>query len=168
MPGLRWIRDAEAEDPLMGLDTTHDCWHGPYSSFDRLRIALQRAAGWSLEEDSRGYLRSTVINWATITDANIMGEWDAIPEDPLVVLIAHSDCDGQIPVAALLPLAERLEGLAATMTPGQGQKPEHWLNELGYPERPARATYDGEREATLRFAAGLRRAAALGETVEFG
>ena len=28
----------------MGLDTTHDCWHGPYSMFMRWRTAIAAAA----------------------------------------------------------------------------------------------------------------------------
>lgn len=150
----------------MGLDTSHDCWHGPYSAFSRWRAALQRAAGWHLEEqrDDRGmrYELAREINWEAVTDANIAGQWETLPEDPLIVLVAHSDCDGQLPVAALLPLAERLEQLAERMEPGQGR---HWK---WTPGMEGRATYDGEREATMRFAAGLRRAAAVGQPVVFG
>lgn len=29
----------------MGLDTTHDCWHGAYSGFMRWRIGVAKAAG---------------------------------------------------------------------------------------------------------------------------
>jgi hypothetical protein len=29
----------------MGLDTSHDCWHGAYSAFMRWRSELCRAAG---------------------------------------------------------------------------------------------------------------------------
>lgn len=155
----------------MGLDTTHDCWHGPYSSFNRWREAVQVAAGWPMQdvtgEYGQTYREATVVNWSAITDANIMGEWDALPEDPLIVLIAHSDCDGVIPVPALLPLADRLDEIAARMTVDQGQKPDTWLAESGHSERPARATYDGELAATNRFAAGLRLAASLNEPVEF-
>ncbi len=32
----------------MGLDTTHDCWHGPYSSFNRWRTQLAAEIGLPL------------------------------------------------------------------------------------------------------------------------
>jgi hypothetical protein len=150
----------------MGLDTSHGCWNGPYSAFDRWRTALQEAAGWHLEEE----FLAREVNWEAVTDDNIAGRWDALPEDPLVVLVAHSDCDGEIPVEALLPLAERLEGLADRFPDDEGRtpraRPEGWPE--GEPWPPRRGAYDGYREATLRFAAGLREAAAAGEPVEFG
>jgi hypothetical protein len=154
----------------MGLDTSHGCWHGPYSAFSRWRVALQAAAGWPLDEVADPpftFIESRVINWAALNDGNFEGRWESIPEDPLIVLIAHSDCSGLIPVPALIPLAERLEGLAAKMGPTDGQKTDEWLAAFDHRERPARANYDGERAATLRFAAGLRIAAAANEPVEF-
>lgn len=122
----------------MGLGTTHDCWYGAYSAFDRWRTLLTAAVGpqWA-------------INWDAITEANLQGDWDHLPEDPLVVLIAHSDCDGRIVAEACLPLAIRLEQLAESLpTEGAG----HLIN---------------PRVQTLQFAAGLRQAAASGEDVEF-
>lgn len=140
----------------MGLDTTHDAWHGPYSSFFRWRRHVAKAAGW--HEEGQG-LDSTFreIDWSQITEDNLMGRWDRLPEDPLVVLIAHSDSEGELPLEALVPLAERLEGLAERMEDTEARE--------GGPY--GRATYDGERAATLRFAEGLRKAAAAGEPVEF-
>jgi hypothetical protein len=32
----------------MGLDTTHDCWHGSYGGFNRWRNAIAAAAGYTL------------------------------------------------------------------------------------------------------------------------
>jgi hypothetical protein len=148
----------------VGLDTSHGCWHGPYSAFSRWRTALQAAAGWPLDEVSDPpftFIESRVINWAVLKDENFEGEWESIPEDPLIVLVAHSDCSGVIPVPALLPLAERLEGLAPLIDPDADVHPE-WK-----PGMEGRATYDGFRAATVRFAAGLRIAAAAGEPVEF-
>ena len=31
----------------MGLDTTHNAWHGSYTGFTRWRQAVAKAAGWS-------------------------------------------------------------------------------------------------------------------------
>lgn len=153
----------------MGLDTTHDCWHGPYSAFQRWREAVQVAAGWHLEvvNDSPPYRWPREVNATALTEANFEGEWETVPEDPLIVLVAHSDWSGVIPRDALIPLAERLDGVAERMGATDGQKPESWLAEFGHGARPPRADYDGTRAATLRFAAGLRAAAAADEVVEF-
>jgi hypothetical protein len=61
--------------------------------------------------------------------------------------MSHSDCDGEIPAEMCGPLADALEALL--------------------PRMPERALYDIARPATVRFIAGLRRAAAAGEAVEF-
>ena len=154
----------------MGLDTTHGCWHGPYSAFSRWREAVQEAAGWHLEQRRDGWMTyrwPREVNADALTDENFVGEWESLPEDPLVILVAHSDCDGVIPVPALLPLADRLDEIASRMGTADGQKSDSWLEQSGHAERPARADYDGTRAATARFAAGLRLAAARNEPVEF-
>jgi hypothetical protein len=158
----------------MGLDTSHGCWSGPYSAFSSWRNALCLAAGWHLYEkeynDGFKMKLPREINWDEVTNENIRGEWERLPEDPLVVLIAHSDCDGQLPVEVLLPLADRLEQLldkfADDGPPGAPRpRPDHWRADEPWP--PQRAHYDGYRAATLRFIVGLRRAAAARESVEF-
>lgn len=47
----------------MGLDTSHDCWHGAYSAFNRWREAVAKAAGIPLQlmEGFWGY--GTVDEW---------------------------------------------------------------------------------------------------------
>ena len=75
----------------MGLDTTHDCWHGPYSMFSAWRTELAAAIGLSLNQmDGFGGDR----------------EW---PDDePLVLLLEHSDCDGEIAADKTELIADRL------------------------------------------------------------
>lgn len=133
----------------MGLDTTHDCWHGPYSQFMRWReelnylIAIERAA------ESAPW--TEIRNMGTTREA-IVAAWNAglysDQSDPLNVLMAHSDCDGEIPAEMCGPMADALQGLMER-------------------RMPARGIYDEKRPATERFIAGLRRAAAAGEAVEF-
>ena len=66
---------------------------------------------------------------------------------PINVLMAHSDCDGEISPEVCGPLADALEALLRKM--------------------PESGIYDAMRPATLRFIAGLRKAAAAGEAVDF-
>lgn len=143
----------------MGLDTSHDCWHGAYSSFSAFRETLARAAGyavWIVAEDDRphAYKRPVVmLDWGHLgRPEHLRGEWDETPVDPLLVLIVHSDCDGEIRPAQQLALAARLEELAPLVADEDCR--------LGW-------TANDVRVRAERFAAGLRRAHALGEAVDF-
>ena len=113
----------------MGLDTTHECWHGSYSSFGRWRAKVCEVAGY-------GEIRARVGFGGGI-------EWPA--NDPLVVLLSHSDCDGEISTEDCLGIADRLEELMPALRDAGGDYAEdaqQWIN-------------------------GLRDAVAGGESVEF-
>ncbi len=132
----------------MGLDTTHDCWHGAYSAFNRWRNTVAELAGYQLKND--GIYDFPDIDWTALKEGNLLGDWDELPEDPMVVLIAHSDCEGELPVPVLLPLVDRLEKLVPQLPEGDGG---------GH-------IWDW-RGVTQRFVDGLRKAASLSEPVEF-
>lgn len=116
----------------MGLDTTHGCWHGPYSAFGEFRSSLFDAAFGGGIRETYAYLR----------EANAWTDDDSRRQDPIMVLLMHSDWDGSIPVEHAEELAGRLDELADILPDGHA--------------------YDARQ-----FARGLRTAAALGEDVEF-
>lgn len=93
----------------MGLDTTHDCWHGAYSRFMQWRIELAKAAGMPPLRDMRGFSGDRPCL-----------EWEDQVPDVIHVLLNHSDCDGEIAHSDCLPLARRLCVLAALV-------PEEWM-----------------------------------------
>lgn len=102
----------------MGLDTSHDCFHGAYSSFSRFRQEIAKLAGYAVWEVnfSGTYPRETImLDWGHITEANLFGDWEETPSDPLIVLFAHSDCEGKIYPTQAKPLAERLMQLLPKM-----------------------------------------------------
>lgn len=140
----------------MGLDTSHNCWHGAYSAFSRWREQIAQVAGYKMmdptpEEQAQGFHRPyPMIEWSGISDANLQGEWTRTPADPLVVLIAHSDCDGVIHPAQAGPLADRLAELLPLLPDGDG------------------GGHIGDwRTKTQAFIDGLRSAAQAGEDVDF-
>jgi hypothetical protein len=140
----------------MGLDVSHDCWHGAYSAFSRWRDQLARSAGYMVAKvdtgpDVWGGPRDMVlIDWGHIEDKNYMGEWDATPADPLIILFAHSDCEGVIHPEQATPLADRLTELMPLLPEGEAPgHVRHWRN------------------TTQQFIDGLRAAAAAGEDVKF-
>jgi hypothetical protein len=140
----------------MGLDTTHDCWSGAYSAFHRWRVALADAADIQLM-DMAGYKKGTKFQTPPGKDG-LPKPWDQYKEDPLTVLLRHSDCDGFIPVEWCKPLADRLEGLIPFIKSDEGEW-GHLGGGYGHAE--------GYVDATKRFVAGLRLAAIRGENVEF-
>lgn len=119
----------------MGLDTTHDCWHGAYSAFHRWRVRVAQLIGVDLDE-MRGFGGDR--------------SWDTV-DSPLVTLLNHSDCDGEIVVGDCEPIADALEALLpamANMRDGGGHIGA-WVDK------------------TQQFIDGLRAALAAGENVEF-
>jgi hypothetical protein len=137
----------------MGLDTTHNAWHGAYSAFSRWRDGLARAAGYEVKRvtyDDGWSADEAQINWDQIVQKNFDGEWDETPADPLVVLIAHSDCDGVIHPEQAKPLADRLEELLPKLPDAEGG------GHIG-----------SWREKTQKFIDGLRVAAEANENLEF-
>lgn len=83
----------------MGLDTSHDCWHGPYSSFMQWREELAKAAGMPPLQQMDGFIDGEGI------------KWESLAPDVIHVLLNHSDCDGFIERADCKPLADRLKEL---------------------------------------------------------
>ncbi len=101
----------------MGLDTTHDCWHGAYSAFSRWRNKLAEVAGYSFHmEDS---FECVSVDWGHLQN-NLQGDWDETPDDALLVLIAHSDCEGKIKPKQARALAKRLRELLPLLPDGDG------------------------------------------------
>ncbi len=64
----------------MGLDTSHDCWHGAYSAFGRWRRAIAEAAGyyvWPVEYENGITCPTIMLEWHRYRqDKELMGEWD--------------------------------------------------------------------------------------------
>lgn len=153
----------------MGLDTTHEAWHGAYSAFSRWRDKLAEVAGYTFHKvpyfdypDAKfAQGRDLVdIDWGNIEATigrNLLGKWHAIPvrpdgvPDPLIILLAHSDCEGELQMEFLPALADRLEELLPALE-GEEESSGHIGSYV---------------DKTQAFIDGLRRAAALGENVGF-
>jgi hypothetical protein len=134
----------------MGLELIHECWNGDYSAFGRWRDGLAQAAGYSIARIRGQYLDTVMIDWGHITPANLAGDWDTTPADPLLILIAHYDTEGYIRVRDAIALADRLDELLPLLPEGSG--PGHVGN---------------WRDTTRWFSSGLRAAFDAGEDVEF-
>ena len=142
----------------MGLDMSHDAWHGAYSAFKRFREEVATAAGIPLvqaaypKEYGGGSRLEPDIPWDRFTAENLQGDWDTPPDDPLFILLVHSDCDGRIPTQYCEHLANRLEQLIPAL-PSEGA---------------GHLALGGSQAKARQLVEGLRDAAAAGEDVEFG
>jgi len=116
----------------VGLDITHGAWQGAYSSFAKWRLALAEAAGVTLHSVWPGYEHD-----------HLMGIWEELPSDSLIVLLQHYDDEGSIPLDCLPALIERLERLMPYI---QGEHCKEW---------------------TRTFIAGCQSAIRAGERLEF-
>ncbi|QGH79670.1 hypothetical protein SEA_MINNIE_81 [Mycobacterium phage Minnie] len=71
----------------MGLDTTHDCWHGAYGGFARFREVVGRAAGlpYIIPSDPDHWSHGSPVldfDWDLYTLDNYQGRWrkkDPVP-----------------------------------------------------------------------------------------
>ena len=165
----------------MGLDSTHNCWHGAYSAFMRWRQMLAQVAGLpplSMMEgfcNIRGYFgekemeeidnvipftqrygntpvaHAREIIWNLYLEKfELPIKWDYYKEDPLVILLHHSDCEGDIKCKDCGPLADRLEELLPNIPDGSGG------GHIG-----------NWKDKTKTFIDGLRLASEKREDVEF-
>lgn len=146
----------------MGLDTTHDAFHGAYSAFNRLRQEVARAVGGSYPPH---YLRSydgklaEDKNERLILDDRLDPNRFYTPDDVtrkshpgLWEFLSHSDCDGEIAPDMCAKVADDLEPLLDKMP------------EVGGGHIAARG---GFREVLRKFVAGCRAAHAEGVPLLF-
>ena len=153
----------------MGLDTTHDCWHGAYSAFMRWRRKLAEVAGLPPLELMEGFyypgeigtlqavrraLESGPLDFLADgieeLEKSLPISWDCLKPDILHELLFHSDCDGELAPEICGPLADRLEELLPLLPDD-----DDWGHIRNW------------RDKTQMFIDGLREAAAAGEPVGF-
>lgn len=157
----------------MGLDCSHNAWHGAYSAFMRWRMKLAQVAGLPPLElmegfynplDTKGYPATLYHGIDTgkpaygpdsrphlaDIDDGLPISWACLKPSPLHELLSHSDCDGDIPADRCVAIADALEALVPLL-----------------PDEVAGGHIGHWREKTMQFVAGLRAAAASGEPLDF-
>jgi hypothetical protein len=130
----------------MGLDTTHDAFHGAYSAFNRFRQAVAAAMGGSYPPHAQDGRNPDLWYWGT--------GYSAESHPGLYEFLAHSDCDGEISPEMCRRVADEMEILLPAIE-------EHGLG-CGHIERDG-----GYGAVARRFIAGCRRAAEAGEPLGF-
>jgi hypothetical protein len=156
----------------MGLDCSHDAWHGAYSAFMRWREKLAEVAGLPPLRLMEGFYATigceveipTLFHGAYTgksardggsprlnkLDEQLPIRWGCLKPSPLHELLHHSDCDGEIAPDRCGPIADALEALIPLLPS---------LDDEGHIEN--------WRDKTAAFVAGLRAAAAANEPLRF-
>lgn len=156
----------------MGLDISHDTWHGAYSSFMRWREKIAEIAGFPPLELMEGFYSNSPhsTNMFTLLDyaypkgneLEMSGirrlrdklpiKWTLFESNPLTELLYHSDCDGEIEWQNCGPIADELEKLLPELS-----KLDNGGGHIGE-----------WKTKTEQFITGLRLAHSKQETLLFG
>lgn len=151
----------------MGLDCSHDAFHGAYSAFNRFRQAVCKALGpnasfpphWQYDEkgDMRKDENGLVMYDRSLDERNIyFPEGFSEEANPgLWEFLTHSDCDGEISPEMCVKVADEMEKLLPA------------IEGLGWDSHGHIAARGGLVEVTKKFIAGCRAAAEAGEPLDF-
>lgn len=130
----------------MGLDTSHDAFHGAYSAFNRFRQAVAKAIGGSFPFHDDTSLDNKLWYW---------GDGYGKESHPgLHCFFMHEDCDGEISPEDCARIADELEPLLPEIDE-MGMGGGHIESQGGY------------GSVTRKFIAGCRLAAESNETLVF-
>lgn len=132
----------------MGLDVSHDAFHGAYSAFSRFREAFIESIGG---RNDRGNMFAGEKSYWWFPEGMNSDTHPGIYE-----FMCHSDCDGEIAPDVCEKLAEEMEALLPFV--------EKWPDNLG----GHIDTAGGFLAVTKKWIAGCRAAADEGVPLEFG
>jgi hypothetical protein len=130
----------------MGLDCSHDAFHGAYSAFNRLRQAVAKAAGGSYPPHDDPKLSPSDWYWDD--------KYTVTTHPGLYAFLVHSDCDGEIQPDVCAMVACDLEPLLPAIA-AQGSGGGHLENQGGY------------GAVLQKFIDGCKRAHECGEALVF-
>ena len=145
----------------MGLDCSHNAWHGSYGAFMRWRKMVAKVAGLPPLELMEGFYEPLDIktNEPGMSGKAYLGNinerlpisWDVLKPSPLHELLYHSDCDGGIPAESCGHIADALETLIPML-----------------PDEDVGGHIGNWRTKTQQFVNGLRAAEDAKEPLLFG
>ena len=161
---MSWLRGFFMEIYKMGLGTTHDCWHGSYGNFSKWRKRIAELAGLPPLDLMAGFFTddeygpfSMIVTGGTNQQKNQLTrvtkllpiKWECLEDRPLLLLLSHSDCDGEIEHADCKPIADDLKTILSLFNEDKNPEDKYW------------------KPRTEKFIAGLLDAHAKQEKIEF-
>ncbi len=97
----------------MGLAISHGCISVPYSFFNRWRRNIAKSCLWTYSIKGNDIIESIDFNWNSLSQCSCeisKGLWKKRPDDILLILYLHSDCEGFIYHKHLKELIKVLRG----------------------------------------------------------
>lgn len=140
----------------MGLDTTHDAFHGAYSAFNRFRQIVAKAAGCSYPYHTEDY----TSNGKTIPVEELDQERYYTPDNfkntnpGLTAFFVSNDCEGEFSPEICKQMADEMESVLPEIEK-QGSGGGHIERDGGY------------GEVAKRYIAGCRLAYENKENLEY-
>lgn len=139
----------------MGLDISHDTWHGAYSEFMRWRQKIAEVAGLPPLALMQGFYKFPKGNELEMSQLNDIRKqlpikWECLNPSPLHELLYHPDSDGYINYVACGKIADELEKLLPLL-----------------PNEDAGAHIGNWQDKTRQFIKGLRKANSKKEKLRF-
>lgn len=132
----------------MGLDISHDTWHGAYSAFMAWRSEIAHVAGLPPLMFMDGFYSEGILHGEgtgtypfSLLRERLPIKWECLKPSPLHELLFHSDCDGEIPWENCAAIADELEKLIPLL-----------------PKEPALGHIGDWGDKTSQFVTGLRTA----------
>jgi len=149
----------------MGLDCSHDAFHGSYRAFDYLRRLVCAATGGSYPPhwvvDEKGHPIKDK-NGRIVRHEGLDERWFYFGDEyskkkcpGLTLFLSHSDCDGEISPEMCTVVADELSELMPKIRAMQWEPWGHIVSAGGY------------AACVQRFIAGGRAAAKAGEALMF-
>lgn len=149
----------------MGLDCSHDAFHGAYSAFNRLRQVVAQSIKGSYGPHYlyhfRGEPAKDKQSWFIRDESLDENHWYWGPgysketNPGLYEFFCHSDCDGEISPEMCVTVADELEAILPKIEA---------IDDGGAGHIAARGGYT---EVVRKFIAGCREAASAGEPLDF-
>lgn len=106
----------------MSVCLTHKAFQGAYSTFNAFRNYIAELAGYKVSiSDNPDELPIPYpqMDYDIYNSDNYLGIWEKEPDDIILVLIVHSDCEGIIDKRHVGLLAERIEALLQQAFPAK-------------------------------------------------
>lgn len=132
----------------MGLDCSHDAFHGAYSAFNRFRQAVCEATGGSFPPHENEAIDPNSWYWGDDYSENT--------HPGLFVFLAHEDCEGEISPDDCVVVAGELEALLPKLNELDGKYGGGHIASVG-----------GLVDVCKKFIAGCRLAAQHEESLIF-
>lgn len=139
----------------MGLDTTHNAFHGAYSAFNRFRKVVLESIGGSFPPHENKDLKDGYWYWWT--EEKGKSKFNSETHKGLLEFLSHDDCEGEISPEMCKLVANELEEILPYIEEYEKKHPSygHLLRDGGYVQ------------VTKNFIEGCRLAHSLNEPLEF-